>query len=397
MGFYFSEALVPILNERAGFPEDTELMLYEEVKPNVVERIENIDLPLEKVLDELMDGDIIVFQRADINFTDCELPTVKEYFRDLFHRVEVTFCDKTLPLDPGFTMELSLKMTYDQMAHAVALRLNADPYRLQFFKAQNHRDGPGAPLRCTYEGTLKELLVAVKGRQPKKIYYQQMNIKVSELENKKQFKCTWVNSKLKEEKELVLYPSKNGFVADLLEEAKKQVELSDNGSGRLRLLEIISYKIFAVQREEMPLDSLGNGSARSIRIEEIPKDELEIADDELLIPVAHFQKEVFSTFGVPFLLKVKHKEPFCKIKERIQKKLEVPDKEFERYKFALVVMGRPQIIEDKDYHINLPDFLPHPQTGGAVQPRPWLGLEHINKAPKRSRYNYLEKAIKIHN
>lgn len=51
------------------------------MKPNVVERIENIDMPLEKVLDELMDGDIIVFQRADLNFADYELPTAKEYFR----------------------------------------------------------------------------------------------------------------------------------------------------------------------------------------------------------------------------------------------------------------------------------------------------------------------------
>lgn len=58
------------------------------------------------------------------------------YFRDLFHRVEVTFCDKTIPNDTGFTMELSLRMTYDQMARAVAQRLGTDPYLLQFFKCQ---------------------------------------------------------------------------------------------------------------------------------------------------------------------------------------------------------------------------------------------------------------------
>lgn len=391
-----AKELVPILNERAGFPLDTELSLYEEVKPNMVEKIEDLELPLEKVLEELMDGDIIVFQRADLNLPDCELPTVKEYFRDLFYRVEVTFCDKTIPNDPGFTMELSSKMNYDQIANAVAQRLDTDPYLLQFFKAQ--RDGPGSALRCTYEGTLKDLLLVIKARQPRKIYYQQLNIRVSELENKRQFKCTWVNSKLKEEKELVLYPSKNGTVADLLEEAKKQVELSENGSGRLRLLEIISYKIFSVQREDVQLDSLGNAGTKTLRVEEIPKDELDLADDELLIPVAHFHKEVFSTFGVPFLLKIKNKEPFSKVKERIQKKLDVPDKEFEKFKFAIIIMGRQQYInEENEYHVNLPDFLPHPQQTGTVQPRPWLGLEHINKAPKRSRYNYLEKAIKIHN
>lgn len=45
----FSVDLVPILNERAGFPLGTELMLFEEIKPNTVDRIMNITDPLEKV------------------------------------------------------------------------------------------------------------------------------------------------------------------------------------------------------------------------------------------------------------------------------------------------------------------------------------------------------------
>jgi len=58
--------------------------------------------------------------------------------RDLFHRVEVTFCDKMIPNDPGFTIDLSQRMTYDQMAHAVAQRVGTDPYLLQFFKCQKY-------------------------------------------------------------------------------------------------------------------------------------------------------------------------------------------------------------------------------------------------------------------
>lgn len=125
--------LLPILNQKAGFPHDTELALFEEVKLNMVERISDLDQPLNKVLEELMDGDIIVFQRADLG-DDFELPTVKDYFKDLVLRVEVTFCDKTLQNDPGFTMELSMKMNYDQIASAVAQRLGTDPYLIQFFK-----------------------------------------------------------------------------------------------------------------------------------------------------------------------------------------------------------------------------------------------------------------------
>lgn len=392
------QELIPLLNERAGFPPDTNLTLYEEIKPNAVEIIEDYEIPLDKVLEELMDGDIIVFQKDEPDLDNYELPTCKDYFRDLFYRVEVTFCDKTIPNDPGFTMELSQRMTYEMMARAVAQRLGTDPYLLQFFKGQSYREGPGNALRCTYEGTLKDLLVYFKPRQPKKIFYQQLSIRISELENKKQFKCTWVNSKLKEEKDLVLYPNKNGYVSDLLEEARKQVELSENGSGKLRLLEVISYKIFCIQREDVQLECLNPAGTKTFRIEEIPKDELHIGDEEALIPVAHFNKEIFTTFGIPFLLKIKQGEPFSKVKERIQKKLDVPDKEFEKYKFAIIVMGRAQYIhDDPEFIVDISSFHPHSGQGNAMPPRPWLGLEHINKAPKRSRYNYLEKPIKIHN
>ena len=99
----------------------------------MVEQIEDLEQPLNKVLEELMDGDIIVFQRTDVG-AECELPTVKDYFKDLVLRVEVTFCDKSVPSDAGFTMELSLKMNYEQIACAVAQRLGTDPYLIQFFK-----------------------------------------------------------------------------------------------------------------------------------------------------------------------------------------------------------------------------------------------------------------------
>jgi ubiquitin carboxyl-terminal hydrolase 7 len=52
----------------------------------------------------------------------------------------------------------------------------------------SHRDAPGNAVRCTYEGTLKDMLTCVKPRQPKRIYYQQLSIRINELENKRQMK-----------------------------------------------------------------------------------------------------------------------------------------------------------------------------------------------------------------
>jgi len=59
-------------------------------------------------------------------------------YSDLFYRTEVTFCDKQVFNDPGFTLELSQKMNYDQVANAVAQHLNTDPYLLQFFRSQGY-------------------------------------------------------------------------------------------------------------------------------------------------------------------------------------------------------------------------------------------------------------------
>lgn len=58
---------------------------------------------------------------------------------DLFYRTEVTFCDKQVFSDPGFMLELSQKMNYDQVANAVAQHLNTDPYLLQFFRSQGYQ------------------------------------------------------------------------------------------------------------------------------------------------------------------------------------------------------------------------------------------------------------------
>ena len=55
------------------------------------------------------------FPRDDPENDNSELPTAKEYFRDLYHRVDVIFCDKTIPNDPGFVVTLSNRMNYFQV------------------------------------------------------------------------------------------------------------------------------------------------------------------------------------------------------------------------------------------------------------------------------------------
>ena len=65
----------------------------------------------------------------------------------------------------------------------------------------------------------------------------------------------------------------------------------DNPCTCSRLLEIISNKIFAIQPDNVLLECITNSTGtKAYRIEEIPLCEVEIGQDETLVPVAHFQK-----------------------------------------------------------------------------------------------------------
>lgn len=60
-------------------------------------------------------------------------------------------------------------------------------------------------------------------------------MKITELENRKQFKCVLLLNRMKEEKEVLLHPDKSGTVQDLLDEGRKHItELDPSASNQLR-------------------------------------------------------------------------------------------------------------------------------------------------------------------
>lgn len=145
------------------------------------------------------------------------------------------------------------------------------------FYIHSYKDIPGNAVRSSFEGPLKDLLVYSKPKSVKKIFYQLLPMNISELENKKQFKCLWVSQiikcdswfnyyivpvpdasqlspNMKEEKELILYPNKNGTVKTLIEEAAKQVEFSEDGTHQLRMVVIQGCKVAHGPREDQMLE-----------------------------------------------------------------------------------------------------------------------------------------------
>jgi ubiquitin carboxyl-terminal hydrolase 7 len=94
------------LNKFIGSPSDTALDFYKcKSKADALQPISTF----------VKNGEIIIFEKTE-KLPNLELPTYVEYYTDLQYRVEVTFIDKNITNDNGFTIELSCHSNYDQMA-----------------------------------------------------------------------------------------------------------------------------------------------------------------------------------------------------------------------------------------------------------------------------------------
>lgn len=98
--------LVGDLNKMIGTPIDTALDFYKyksKADPNV------------SIGNFVKNGEVLIFERNE-KIPNLELPTYLDYFTDLQFRVDITFIDKNIQNDNGFTIELSFNSNYDQMA-----------------------------------------------------------------------------------------------------------------------------------------------------------------------------------------------------------------------------------------------------------------------------------------
>ncbi|RVW29481.1 Ubiquitin carboxyl-terminal hydrolase 13 [Vitis vinifera] len=108
----------------------------------------------------------------------------------------------------------------------------------------------------------------------------------------------------------------------------------------------------------------------TLRAEEIPEEEKNLGPHDRLIHVYHFMKDTTQN---------QVGETLAEVKVRIQKKLQVPDEEFSKWKFAFLSLGRPEYLQDSD--IVSSRFQRRDVYGAWEQ---YLGLEHSDNAPKRS-------------
>nr|ACJ04334.1 ubiquitin specific protease 12 [Nicotiana tabacum] len=392
------------LNELAGFSPDEEIELFEEIKldPNVM--CEPIDWKLTFRGSQLEDGDIICIQKPLRSQTSEQyrFPDVPSFLEYVHNRQVVRFRSLEKPKEDDFSLELSKQDTYDDVVERVAQRLGVDdPSKIRLTPHNCYSQQP-KPQPIKYQGVdrLTEMLVHYN-QTSDILYYEVLDIPLPELQCLKTLKVAFYNSAKDEVTIHTIRLPKQSTVDDVLNHLKTKVELS-HPDAELRLLEVFYHKIYKIFPPTERIEDI-NDQYWTLRAEEIPEEEKNLGPHDRLIHVYHFMKDTtqnqahVQNFGEPFFLVIHEGETLTEVKARIQKKLQVPDEEFSKWKFAFLSMGRPDYLQDSDVVSNR--FQRRDVYGAWEQ---YLGLEHADNAPKRSyasnqnRHTF-EKPVRIYN
>ncbi|XP_055831418.1 ubiquitin C-terminal hydrolase 12-like isoform X2 [Solanum dulcamara] len=374
------------LNELAGFSPDEEIELFEEIKfePNVM--CEPIDWKLTFSSSQLEDGDIICFQKhlRSQSSEQYRYPDVPSFLEYVHNRQVVRFRSLDKPKEEDFSLELSKQNNYDEVVESLARHLCLDdPSKIRLTPHNCYSQQP-KPQPIKYRGVDRLMEMLVHYNQTSDIlYYEVLDIPLPELQCLKTLKVAFYNAARYEVTIHAIRLPKQSTVDDVLNHLKTKVELS-HPDAELRLLEVFYHKIYKIFPPTERIENI-NDQYWTLRAEEIPEEEKNLGPHDRLIHVYHFMKDTtqnqahVQNFGEPFFLVIHEGETLAEVKARIQRKLQVPDEEFSKWKIAFVSMGRPDYLQDSD--IVSIRFQRRDVYGAWEQ---YLGLEHADNAPKRS-------------
>ncbi|KAJ6727513.1 UBIQUITIN CARBOXYL-TERMINAL HYDROLASE 13 [Salix purpurea] len=215
------------------------------------------------------------------------------------------------------------------------------------------------------------------------LYYEVLDIPLPELQGLKTLKVAFHHATKDEVVIHTIRLPKQSTVGDVINDLKAKVELS-HPNAELRLLEVFYHKIYKIFPHNEKIENI-NDQYWTLRAEEVPEEEKNLGPHDRLIHVYHFMKDTtpnqvqVQNFGEPFFLVIHEGETLTEVKMRIQKKLQVPDEEFSKWKLAFLSLGRPEYLQDSDI---VSSRFQRKDVYGAWEQ--YLGLEHSDNAPKRS-------------
>ena len=373
--------LLPSIARLMGWSPDSmpALSLFEEIKHSMIEPMKP-KMTFQQA--EIQDGDIVCFQKT---LTDDEskeyqqagkFTNAKEFYDYLLNRIAVRLIPRPTTKSNSyedFELKLNRRTLYDQFAAQVGQQIGAEPTHIRFMTVQYTTGKPKTIVKRTPALTLYQILnpqfssYSLSQRNDA-LYYEVLEMSLTELETKKALKVTWAGENSCKEVSRPMEPCrasrlngaqetyellvpKNGTIQDLLAELKRKAELTDDVLAETCVYLTQNNKITKELGREYPVASVLEYCPLVVAHTPSTSDEAPAAaaEDVKAIGVFHFEKEVSKTHGVPFVFHVAPSETLQDIKPRIAKRTNLKGKPFENLKFAVVpksIYQRPRYLND---------------------------------------------------
>ncbi|XP_073291911.1 ubiquitin C-terminal hydrolase 13-like isoform X2 [Primulina huaijiensis] len=376
------------LNNMAGYAPDEEIILYKEIKFEPTVMCECINTKFTFKASRLVDGDIVCFQKSLSVETSqlIDYPDVQTFLEYQHNLQVVYFRSLEKPNDEEFNLVLSRLDTYDEVVGRVAHRLGIDdPSKIRLTSQDLYTQLP-KPYPVEYCGVdnLLEMLL-YHDHISNILYYEILDMPLSGLQGVRTLEIAFCHAENNDMDINCLRLPKESTVGDLLHDLRTMVELS-HPNAELRLMEVVRHKIYKIFAANESIESLNNKYG-TLRAEEILEEEKSLGRLDCMIHVYHFEaveieKQMqIQNFGVPFLLVIHANEVLSHVKIRVQKKLNVPDDEFSKWKFAVVSEGLAEYLQDSEILFSF-----FQNSDSSVYCERYLGLEHLSPVKNQASF-----------
>lgn len=264
---------------------------------------------------------------------------VKEFYDYLLNRVLIRFVPKMDTSLPEFVLPLSRKMPYVEIARSVGEHIKEQPDFLRFFTVNSQNGRPKNVVRHNISNTLGQILYpqfSAYGSHIRNdvLYYEILECSVTELEQRRSIKITWLPDGQNKEELYELLVKKTGTVADLIYHLVQKANIPEELVQRIRVFETHGHrnsKDLSPQSAVVNLSDYGTLCA-DLRAEE----ELNPEEGDRIGHGFNYDREQTKGHSYPFSFLIKEGELFGATKERIAKRINAKGKALEKIKFSVV-------------------------------------------------------------
>lgn len=403
-------SVVPFTTGAMGWPADTPVAFFEEIKPRMIDIVKQ-----DKTFDEaeIQNGDIITFQRTDVAPGAVRCENAPQYYDFLNNRVRVSLVSRA-DESAVSSVWVSKKDSYDVLAGAVGATLGVPGSHLRLYITNS--DGMPRLAIKSNSGSVATVFQAnyVTTHNPL-LAYDVLDMSLAELETKRNVHVVFLRNGLNTDEKYSFLLPETGHVADIVSCLQAQAEgLESIPSEAFKLwyfsnLRTSQYFNHTEGLKRFPDDTTIHVAVMTpeeqsvVRHEalvasHVPQVETVDADGTVVMaptPEAptcpykwvncfHFWKDPHRPHSVPFSFAASQGELWPETKLRLKQATGYSDQVFDKIKFAIVrddSYAEPHYFGDEDeLYAMIGDGL-------------LLGLDHVDKTPYKKGYG--ERAIFI--